>query len=339
MGLLGAIVRTLVGGVVGALKLPFVIVPAILRGRTPPAFTAGSPLGAALLEEDVAFISSRWPGRPCPPFRDVQLTSADGTKLHAVEDDGSRRAEGRRPIVFVHGFPELWISWRRQLLHYAAQGHPVLALSMRGYGSSAKPAGLAAYDTVPLCDDIRAAVARAAGDGPAKPLLVAHDWGAGVCWSYVSHAAGDETVAGYVSLSNPPTEAFRKGLSSLRQMWASAYMVFFNASLLPEWLLTVGSAWVTALILNDCERGGVEERTMNAYRANVLQEGAMTAQLNYYRAALAGGSEETKRRAKQNRLGAHPGPSPRSPLCRRRRCCCCSCCCSCCSPCPPAQAC
>ena len=49
MDLLGALVRTLVGGVVGALKLPFVIVPAILRGRTPPAFTAGSPLGAALL--------------------------------------------------------------------------------------------------------------------------------------------------------------------------------------------------------------------------------------------------------------------------------------------------
>lgn len=123
------------------------------------------------------------------------------------------------------------------------------------------------------------------------------------------------------------------------------YMIFFNASYVPEWMLLVGSAWFTALILNDVERGSVEVRwnqanndvssrrahhwlclapctqtgsyetssklcyadhfvclgvwydqptLMNAYRANVLQPRAMTAQLNYYRAALAGGSKEAR---------------------------------------------
>jgi hypothetical protein len=38
---------------------------------------------------------------------DVFLQSADGKRLHAVEDDGTRRVAGRRPIVFVHGFPEM----------------------------------------------------------------------------------------------------------------------------------------------------------------------------------------------------------------------------------------
>jgi len=40
-------------------------------------------------------------------LRDVFCESADGTRLHAVEDDGTRRAAGKRPLVFVHGFPEV----------------------------------------------------------------------------------------------------------------------------------------------------------------------------------------------------------------------------------------
>ena len=141
-----------------------------------------------------------------------------------MEDDGSRRVEGRRPIVFVHGFPELWLSWRAQLLHFVALGHPVLALSMRGYGLSDKPAGRESYDIDRcLVPDVRAAVqhlASSAGGGH-KPLLVAHDWGAGVCWPYVSYLGGSVETAGYVSLSNPPSEAFNRGMKRPSQLWAS----------------------------------------------------------------------------------------------------------------------
>eukprot|EP01046_Picozoa_sp_COSAG06_P019935 COSAG06_NODE_1439_length_9457_cov_9.548942_2_plen_261_part_00 len=200
----GTVAKNVIGSLVGALKMPTVTLPAILKGRSPPRFTAGSPLGAELMTES--------------GFCDVYLRSTDGTRLHAVEDDGKRRLPGKRSIVMVHGFPELWVSWRSQLSHFAAAGHPVLALSMRGYGLSDKPAGLGAFDTVPLTQDIRAAVAHASGGGDLKPLLVAHDWGAGVCWPYVSHASGDETVAGYVSLSNPPSEAFAKGFSKPSQV-------------------------------------------------------------------------------------------------------------------------
>eukprot|EP01046_Picozoa_sp_COSAG06_P019936 COSAG06_NODE_1439_length_9457_cov_9.548942_3_plen_155_part_00 len=80
-------------------------------------------------------------------------------------------------------------------------------------------------------------------------------------------------------------------------------MIFFNCAKLPEWILLLGSAWFTGLILNDVETEPIEPRLMNAYRANVLQPGAMTAQLDYYRAALTGGSDEARALAKQNRLG------------------------------------
>ena len=54
------------------------------------------------------------------------------------------------------------------------------------------------------------------------------------------------------------------------QVWASAYMIFFNASRLPEWILLLGSAWFTGLILNDVETEPIEPRLMDAYRANVV---------------------------------------------------------------------
>ena len=138
------VVKNVVGVLVGILKMPTVTIPAVLKGKSPPPFTPGSPLGAELMGGD--------------SFCDVFFASADGTRLHAVEDNGSRRTVGKRPIVFVHGFPELWVSWRSQLSKFAAAGHPVLALSMRGYGLSDKPVDVAAFDTLVLTQDIRAAV-------------------------------------------------------------------------------------------------------------------------------------------------------------------------------------
>ena len=138
------VAKNVIGVLVGILKMPAVTIPAIAKGRSPPSFSGGSPLGVELMGED--------------GFRDVFFGSADGTQLHAAEDDGSRRVVGKRPIVFVHGFPELWISWRSQLSKFAAAGHPVLALSMRGYGLSDKPSDIAAFDTALLTQDIRAAV-------------------------------------------------------------------------------------------------------------------------------------------------------------------------------------
>ena len=291
MDMLASILRGLVGGVVGFLKMPPTTLPAIWQGKGPGAYAAVSSLGCALLGDTSG-------------FKDVTLKSPDGTSLHAVEDDGSSRVEGKRPIVFVHGFPELWLSWHAQLRYFAALGHPVLALSMRGYGLSSKPQGMENYDVDRcLVPDVRAAVQHMSSTGQ-KPLLVAHDWGAGVCWPYVSYLGGDMETAGYVSLSNPPPEAFARGMKKASQLWASAYMIFFNAPVLPELVLCAGNAWVTGLILNDVKRGRVDEHHMNAYRTNCLQPGAMTAQLNYYRQAIAGGPSEL---AKSKKLGGKDG--------------------------------
>lgn len=73
--------KGVIGGLVGAIKLPTVLLPAVLRGRSPPPYTPGAPLGAKLL--DMLTGSSE---QPPGCFKDVFFVSADGCKLHAVED-------------------------------------------------------------------------------------------------------------------------------------------------------------------------------------------------------------------------------------------------------------
>ena len=271
------LLRLFIGLLVGALRMPFLVLPALYRRKCPPPFVTADSLGADAVAKAHA-----------NEYHDVFFNSADGTQLHAVEDLGARRVRGRRPLIFVHGWPELWISWLPQLNYFVNLGHPVLALSMRGYGLSDKPRDRENYDlnNGTVVGDIRAAVAHASRGNSLKPLLIAHDWGAGVCWAYVSQSAAEQLVAGYVSLSNPPTEAMINSLASCCQAWASLYMIFFNAPVLPELCLTAAHSWLAGLILADCKRGMPEPAVLNAYRTNCSQPGAMTCMLNYYRAAL-----------------------------------------------------
>ena len=82
-------------------------------------------------------------------------------------------------IVCVHGFPELWYSWRHQMAHFAARGFRVAALDVRGYGRSSKPKDVAAYMLRELASDVIAVIDHF-GDAPA--ILFGHDWGAPIVW-------------------------------------------------------------------------------------------------------------------------------------------------------------
>ena len=88
------------------------------------------------------------------------------------------------PIVFVHGWPELSISWRHQLRCFADLGFRTIAPDMRGYGRS----------TVhPRHDDY--AIEHAVNDmlelldaqGHERAIWVGHDWGTPVVWALASH--------------------------------------------------------------------------------------------------------------------------------------------------------
>lgn len=102
------------------------------------------------------------------------LLDIDGTRIHAVE-------QGAGPIVLlVHGFPELWYSWRHQLPVLAAAGYRAVAIDQRGYGRSSKFWRPEAYRIDKLTGDL-VGVVKALGETQA--VVVGHDWGAPVAWS------------------------------------------------------------------------------------------------------------------------------------------------------------
>jgi len=108
---------------------------------------------------------------------EVRHWAADvnGISLHVAE-----RGPSTGPaVLLIHGFPELWLSWRHQMAALAARGFRALAPDLRGYGDSSVPADPAAYsifhivgDLVALLDHLRLP----------KVLVVGHDWGAHVAW-------------------------------------------------------------------------------------------------------------------------------------------------------------
>src|SRR4051794_41343997 len=72
----------------------------------------------------------------------------------------------------LHGFPELWWSWRHQLPALAEAGYRAVAMDLRGYGGSDKtPPG---YDPITLAQDVSGVVK---GPGERSAVLVGHGWG------------------------------------------------------------------------------------------------------------------------------------------------------------------
>ena len=48
------------------------------------------------------------------------------------------RNAGKKLMLLVHGFPELWYSWRWQLAAFQ-EDYEVVAIDLRGYGQTEKP--------------------------------------------------------------------------------------------------------------------------------------------------------------------------------------------------------
>jgi pimeloyl-ACP methyl ester carboxylesterase len=89
-------------------------------------------------------------------------------------------AETATPIVFVHGWPELSLSWRHQLPVFAALGFRAIAPDMRGYGRSTVHPRHEDYSQEQLVADM---IALLDALGAEKAVWVGHDWGAPVVWS------------------------------------------------------------------------------------------------------------------------------------------------------------
>src|SRR5205085_9433640 len=114
---------------------------------------------------------------PTPPLDLGGLSHRElavgATRLHHVE------AGRGAPVVLLHGFPEHWYSWRRQLPALAAAGLHAVAPDLRGYNESERPPHVRDYRLRHLVDDVAGLIAAL---GAPCAAVVGHDWGGAIAW-------------------------------------------------------------------------------------------------------------------------------------------------------------
>ena len=201
----------------------------------------------------------------------------NGVRLHYVE-------AGSGPLVILlHGFPEFWYSWRHQIPALAAAGFHVLAPDMRGYNLSEKPPGVSSYRIDVLIGDVIGLIDQA---GEKRAAVVGHDWGGVVAWHVaISHP---QVVEKLVILNAPHPAAYRREMCSWSQLIKSWYIFFFQLPGLPELLLSAGDFdWLDRMLRRPPVRPeAFDSEDVRRYKQAIARPGALTAALNYYRAAL-----------------------------------------------------
>lgn len=202
-----------------------------------------------------------------------------GVRLHVVEAG----PEAGRPVLLLHGFPEFWWGWRHQIPGLAAAGRRVIAPDLRGYNLSAKPKGIRAYGLDPLSDDLRGLLDDL---GPAPADVVAHDWGGAVAWWGALRFP--ERFARLALLNIPHPGVMRQFLRHDReQRRRSRYMFYFQLPILPERKIRAGGfGGFRAIFRRSSPPGTFSADELAIYSAAAARPGALTAMLNWYRAAL-----------------------------------------------------
>lgn len=178
-------------------------------------------------------------------------------------------------LILLHGFPESSIMWEALARQAAQKGFRVLAFDQRGYSPGARPMEKENY----YIDSLVADVVRVADTvGFDTFHLVGHDWGAAVGWKAVMDFP--QRITTWTALSIPHFGVFLNGvLHDPEQAKRSSYFNFFQRPLLPEFLFTYnGQKGLKKLLAT------LPETHRNEYLSILAEPGALTAELNWYRA-------------------------------------------------------
>ncbi|NEQ34674.1 MAG: alpha/beta hydrolase [Leptolyngbya sp. SIO4C5] len=210
--------------------------------------------------------------------------ATNGIQLHFV-------TQGEGPLMLMlHGFPEFWYSWRHQIPAFAA-AYKVVALDLRGYNKSDKPAGIEAYAMSQLIADVQGAIAAL---GYEDCVLVGHDWGGAIAWSFAE--AYPQKVERLIVMNLPHPAKFAEAFQTFnwQQMSRSWYVLAFQVPWLPELILQQNDCQPIAEMLRGAaaRQEAFTPEDLEAYRRAAAQPGALTAMVNYYRSAFFALTEE-----------------------------------------------
>ncbi|WP_411843295.1 alpha/beta fold hydrolase [Salinicoccus sp. HZC-1] len=208
---------------------------------------------------------------------EFEYIQTNGIELHAAvsgPEDGDL-------VILLHGFPEFWFSWRRQIRVLAEAGYRVVVPDQRGYNKSDKPDGIRAYGIDTLRDDIIGLIHHFERKDAA---IIGHDWGGAVGW----HLAGThpELVRCFVAINMPHLAVLPKVMLTTPLQWLrSSYILFFQAPKVPEAILSSNDYRYMELALKTTSKKGTfTEKELGGYNISWEKPKALTSMLNWYRA-------------------------------------------------------
>lgn len=145
-----------------------------------------------------------------------RMVDVNGIKMHVAEK-GSGPA-----VLLIHGFPELWYSWRHQILGLAARGYRAIAPDMRGYGDTDVPPSHTSYAVFHLVGDLVALLDALALD---QVFVVGHDWGAAVAWYFCLFRPDRVKALVNLSVTFRPRHPSKKPVETMRALLGEEYYI------------------------------------------------------------------------------------------------------------------
>ncbi|KAK9136843.1 hypothetical protein Sjap_007437 [Stephania japonica] len=150
-----------------------------------------------------------------------RTVTVNGINMHIAE-------KGQGPVVLLlHGFPELWYTWRHQIVALAAHGYRAVAPDLRGYGDTDAPSSISNYTSLSIVGDLVALI-DALGEDQLERMqvhVVGHDWGAFHSW-YLCLFQPDRVKALInLSVAFQPRIPSKKPTQSLKATFGDDYYV------------------------------------------------------------------------------------------------------------------
>lgn len=202
----------------------------------------------------------------------------NGIRLHTVFSG----PQSGVPVILLHGFPETWRCWVRQIPTLAGAGLRLIVPDQRGYNLSDTPRGIKNYRIDELVKDVVGLIDALEYE---KVNVVGHDWGALVAWMVAYRHPERLQRLGILNVPHP-TVMRRFLLRDFEQMRRSWYALFFQLPWLPELGMRFND-WRGAVL---ALRGSGLAHTFTdedivKYKEAWSQPRAMTSMINWYRAA------------------------------------------------------
>ena len=214
-------------------------------------------------------------GPPKGQFNEpIDIKPIDESELgtHGFAQSGDVRihyvTKGQGPlVVMIHGFPDFWYTWRKQM-PAIAEKFQVVAIDQRGYNESGQPIGVENYSMEKLVGDIGNVIRHFKQD---KAVIIGHDWGGMVAWQFaMNQPAMTERL---VVLNLPHPNGLRRELANNpEQQKNSAYARFF---------LTPGAA---SLLKPIALVDWVKDPEARPKYVKAMERSSMEGMLNFYKA-------------------------------------------------------